>query len=249
MSELNEVKILGTGTIAGGEYSEVTINGKAKANGNIKCIELKVNGSLDCKNGVECENDAKLKGILTLGESIKAKGLRAMGKLCIKGDITSEELEINGSLESKGKMRATKINSNGTLRCTSDIEAENINVSGTLACDGLVNAESLNLKMESKNMKIGSIGGGMITVYPGYTDNVIHKITPLKKVLKVLNNTCKLIVKESIEGDIVNLECVEAPVVCGRIVIIGEGCKIEKVQYSEKIEIAEGAVVENQIKI
>ena len=250
MSELSEVKIIGTGTISGGEYSEVSISGKAQANGDLICKEIKVIGGFNCKKNVECSGEFKSNGYCTVTENLKVKDLKTSGKFSVNGNlIVTGEMSTGGTIECKGKIRAAKIESTGSIKCVSDIEAENISIAGTLMCDGLVNAENLNLKMETQKMRVGSIGGGMITVYPGYTDNPVNKITPLKKVLKAINTGCKLVVSESIEGDIVNLECVEAPIVCGRIVILGDGCIIGKVQYTEKLEIAEGATVEEEIKI
>ena len=249
MSELSEVKIIGSGTIAGGEYSEVSINGKGRANGDISCTELKVNGNADCKGRVVCKDGVIIKGIVRIEKELEAKTLKSFGKLTVKGNASLDDTDLNGVFDCEGKLCSSKLVVSGSVKAKSDIEAENINITGSVNCDGLINAENITLKMESKNMHVGSIGGGMITAYPGYTDNVVNKITPLKKVLKALNTSCKLIVKESIEGDILNLECVEASSVCGRIVIIGEGCQIDKVQYSEKLEIAEGATVGSQIKV
>jgi hypothetical protein len=56
-------------------------------------------------------------------------------------------------------------------------------------------------------------------------------------------------ISESIEGDVIALENVKAPLVIGRIVAIGAGCEIGLVQYSEAIEIDPDAKVEKQEKI
>jgi hypothetical protein len=53
-------------------------------------------------------------------------------------------------------------------------------------------------------------------------------------------------VKESIEGDEITLEGVETPLVVGKNVRIGEGCRIGTVRYSGVLEVSENAAVENK---
>lgn len=246
---MNELLITGKGTIAGGEYSDIIVNGIADTSGNIKCNDLKASGTFSTKSNIDAQSEIKTMGFAKIIGDIKAKALHTMGKFSSEGSIVADNITVSGLFSSKKKIKATKVEVTGTLTSHSDIEAETFNATGTVNCNGLINAETFNLKMETKNMRIDSIGGGLITVYPGYTDNALNKIGVLNKILKVINSPCKLIIKESIEGDIVNIESTEAPLVCGRIVIIGEGSKIKTVQYSEKLEIHDGATVLEQIKV
>ena len=52
-----------------------------------------------------------------------------------------------------------------------------------------------------------------------------------------------------IEGDSVELEGTTADLVKGAKVVIGKGCKIKTVEYSESIEVHEKASVEKQVKV
>jgi hypothetical protein len=54
---------------------------------------------------------------------------------------------------------------------------------------------------------------------------------------------------DTIEGDEIFLENTKARVVRGKKIQIGEGCKIESVEYSESLEVAPGAHVKHQTKV
>jgi hypothetical protein len=56
-------------------------------------------------------------------------------------------------------------------------------------------------------------------------------------------------VTKMIEGDALDLEYVTAPRVTGRTVIIGKGCRIDLVQYREKVEISPKTTVGKVEKI
>jgi acetyltransferase-like isoleucine patch superfamily enzyme len=57
------------------------------------------------------------------------------------------------------------------------------------------------------------------------------------------------LVAEIIEGNDVNIEHTEASIVRGKMVRIGQGCVIKKVEYSESISIASDAEVKEMVKL
>ena len=122
------------------------------------------------------------------------------------------------------------------------MEAENFTISGPVNIDGLLNAENvaINLGHGTSTNKINSIGGTCIEVKV-YND---HKIS-----LFNLGRIVKTVVKEAIEGDEIYLENTECPLVVGKNVTIGEGCKIGKVQYYGNCEVKDGAEVKETGKI
>ena len=56
-------------------------------------------------------------------------------------------------------------------------------------------------------------------------------------------------VTAAIEGDALDLQFVSAPRVTGGTVIIGKGCRIDLIQYREKVEIAPGTQIGKAEKI
>jgi len=91
-------------------------------------------------------------------------------------------------------------------------------------------------------MDIGSIGGSVIRVqWESRGWNLWNLFSR--------NHKGTVTVRGSIEGDDIFLECVNAPCVSGRAVVIGENCTIDLVQYSESIEISPEARVGRTEKI
>ncbi|MCL0069946.1 hypothetical protein M1O56_05235 [Dehalococcoidia bacterium] len=54
---------------------------------------------------------------------------------------------------------------------------------------------------------------------------------------------------ELIEGDEILLEWTRAKTVRGKQIVIGEGCEIERVEYSESLEVDESARVGERVKL
>jgi len=53
---------------------------------------------------------------------------------------------------------------------------------------------------------------------------------------------------ELIEGDDIFLEATDAQIVRGSRVKVGNGCRIDTVEYSESLEVSPRATVQNRIK-
>ncbi|HIC96284.1 TPA: hypothetical protein EYP12_06635 [Candidatus Bipolaricaulota bacterium] len=54
---------------------------------------------------------------------------------------------------------------------------------------------------------------------------------------------------ELIEGDEISLEWTRARTVRGKKIEIGEGCEIERVEYSEELRVSPGAEVKERVKL
>ena len=93
---------------------------------------------------------------------------------------------------------------------------------------GLLNAERLKIYL-CEDSSAAEVGGGRITIAQE------KKRGRLKA--------------QSIEGEELDLEAVEARVVRGNIVRIGAGCRIGLAEYTQDIEIESGAVVEQQVRV
>ena len=135
------------------------------------------------------------------------------------------EANVSGSLSAnEAKFRNAKIS--GRFDCEGDAEAEEFLISGPVFIKGLLNAENVDIKLGFRKFTnvINSIGGTTIRIE---LREEAHR--PFAKTV------AKTIVKESIEGDAIFLENTECPLVVGKNVIIGEGCKIGKVQYTNAV--------------
>ena len=66
-------------------------------------------------------------------------------------------------------------------------------------------------------------------------------LRPLDKPISTFKR--RTVVQSSIEGDNIKVKYVTCPRVPSRNIIVGKGCKIDLVQYSDKIEISRSAKI------
>ncbi len=248
------MNISGIGTIPAGEYNQkISISGDCKIDGNVRCPEFfcagigKVKGNIDCSGEVHISGSMTSEGYI-IGESVAVSGICEIKGSCIAKD----ELRISGFLKTKS-VKAATLTSKGIIIAKEGIEAEKAKISSVIECAGLFNAETIEIVMTpgSSNNKIGSIGGSDIKIYSKISsrEKPDSRILLLSKVVDRFSGFTITHISESIEGDVIALENVKAPLVVGRIVAVGAGCDIGLVQYSEAIEIDPDAKVEKQEKI
>ena len=100
----------------------------------------------------------------------------------------------------------------------------------------MLNAEHVDITPTSGS-HIGSIGGSSIEI----TRPTEHGFALFRSKAA---GSVPLIVIDSIEGDNVRLECTSAKVVRGKDVVIGIGCRIDRVEYTGTLDAADGTVKE-----
>lgn len=235
-----DMKISGSGQITAGEYENVRISGSAKLSGLVRCESFHVSGSSHGEE-IECKKEFKVSGNSSFDKNVKAGSMAISGSFSCDQDITvTEKLNCSGGVKVGGSLKCGSLSVSGGTKVGGDIESEIVNVSGRLNCGGLLNAEEITIKYDS-GMEIGNIGGSKIVIY---RDSKIKKSVRLPLLSSLINTgSSNLCVKNSIEGDSIALEGVTTQRVSGRIVAIGEGCKIDLVQYSETIEVSPDAQV------
>ena len=207
-----DMKISGAGAIGAGEYDNVRISGSAKGEGLILCESFHLSGSFS-GGEIECSEDFHVSGA---------------GKFA--GNIKAKEIHVSGAIKTEGSMKGKEIKLSGAIKTGGDVEAEEIKISGEINCGGLINAEKLYVNLDSTASSAAeNIGGSKITIEKGRSGGFFCRL---------LKKSGKFVVSESIEGDEIIIEHTKAKTVTGKYVMIGEGCEIELVQYSENIEIS-----------
>ena len=230
-----DMKIAGAGVIGGGEYDKISISGSAKAEGFIRCKNFKCSGAFSGNAEIECENDIKISGAFKNTGKIKAKEFEASGS-AKTGTISAEIIRVAGAFKVEGNLKATELKIGGGLKTEGDIEAEKAEITGGVSCGGLINAEEIKIELSnSSGSKAESIGGSRIVIENYREKGIIERIFGRK--------TCGFVVSESIEGDEIIIEHTKAKTVTGKYVMIGEGCEIELLQYSENAEISPKAKI------
>ena len=248
-----EIKIAGAGKIAGGEYDAVKVSGSADAVGEIRTGALSVAGSMKCDSAMVCAGDATVSGSFRSEGNFSAGTLNVNGTLKVGGKANlGKQTKIAGKLSVEEDVRGGEIFVSGQLESGDGVEAEKLTSRGALTIGGLLNADDIEIVygaigngLGRGNSSIGAIGGSHIVVRRGSVDKKIRKLPFLSKAF---GQKPTVTVTEGIEGDDISLEGVATPRVVGRVVKIGDECKIDTVEYSEALEVSPNAEVKEKIK-
>ena len=248
MNEQIDMKISGSSTMPGGEYNRVSISGAGKINGDVKCAELRCSGAAKVHGSVQCAGEIRTSGACKIGGSAQCESLNSSGAFHTQTDLTVQtQLHSSGSVRIGGQLTADEILSSGCLEAASihcrdfkgsgscvvsgDLEAESAVLSGAVEIGGLLNAETVNISTNCA-VHIGAIGGSSIRITQ-------KDVRTLFGFIRMASGCAHI---GSIEGDTIELEYVEAEIVRGKYVRIGEGCRIGTVEYGENLEAEPGTV-------
>ena len=236
------VRISGSGVIPAGEYDNISVSGSSRMSGVVKCSSLSASGSLRGES-LDCTGKIKTSGSTSLAGNVRANSISASGTFkCGRDVFATDSISTSGTFKCGGSVKCNKLSVSGSVSVNAGIEAERVESSGMLRCGGLINAEQVHVKSCDK-LEAASIGG----------TTVVIKLSKFKRFFKripIISGAVKNArVANSIEADEVNIEYVNCPKVMGRVVKIGRGCRIDSVEYSEKIEISNSASVGKTEKI
>ena len=231
--------ISGAGTIGGGEYERVSISGSGKITGDITDDEIKISGS------------GKIQGLA------RAVRVSTSGAAVFEAGIVAEELKISGSTRSHGTTEVKELKCSGVFKTDSTLVSEYIKISGSLTVDGDVSSEifkttgAFRIKglLSADHIEINlaghcearEIGGERIEVRRGAWHQRGLILDGLIRIFT--GSSTSLLRSQLIEGDTIHLEDTEADVVRGKRVVIGPGCTIKTVEYSEELSVDEDAEV------
>ncbi len=254
MSELNSVRISGSGSCGGGEYSEVRISGSGKITGDVKCDSMHISGAGKIEGEVDCKNEIHISGSGRIEKDIKCDSLHISGAAKAV-NVKAREIRISGSCSTEGKIEADEIKISGTMSAGGDICGETVEVSGGIQTSHLLSGETVEIRVSSRNCSIGEIGGGTITVRPG--DYVNRSFGGLFDFMwkrsdgyassgRRSSYTAQI---GSIEGDDITVQDCIVDTIRGTKVTIMSGCEVKRVEYSGELTVEDGAKVEEQIKI
>ncbi|MBQ8830936.1 MAG: hypothetical protein IJ017_05010 [Oscillospiraceae bacterium] len=237
-----DMVISGSGTIGAGEYERIRISGSGKADGLVRCKSFHCSGAFSGSAVIECENEIHVSGAFKNTGEIKAKEFSASGSAKNNAALTADVVKVSGGFKVGGKLKAVELRVSGGLGVDGDIEAENARITGGVSCAGLINAEEFYLDTSGSNYSHAeSVGGSRITVENRRTKGFLEKLFGSR------NGYFE--VRESIEGDEISLENTRVKTVTGRNVIIGEGCRIDLVRYTESVDVHPDAKVGKLEKI
>ena len=85
-----DIKICGSGSLAGGVYDTIKASGAAKLIGEIKCTSLSASGALKGEK-IECSDKITVSGAAKFSDLISAKAISVSGALKTNAGINFEE--------------------------------------------------------------------------------------------------------------------------------------------------------------
>jgi cytoskeletal protein CcmA (bactofilin family) len=110
---MNNEKIDGIGTIHGGDYNDIHVDGVGKLKGSVTAKKVVVSGTLKSKGHLTAE-ELRVDGFARIFKNIKTNRLVIKGTLKLRhADVNSDSVYGEGLLTSTGSVCADKITING----------------------------------------------------------------------------------------------------------------------------------------
>ena len=217
------INISGLGTIVGDIYTnKVEVSGKGKSIGKIDCKDLYVSGTFKGEENITSSGEINISGLAKF-ESIDCNYINVSGKVAL-----NKSLDFN------------KVSIEGWLTVLENCQGQEFMVDGKVNIKGLLSADAIDVNLRGKSY-IKEIGGEDIVIK---NDGGITV-----KVFGVSKTISSYMECELIEGDRINIENTRCMVVRGENITIGEGCTINKIECSGKLNINEKSKVEDIIYI
>jgi len=236
-----DLKISGSAKAGGGEYENVRLSGSSQIDGRVHCKSYHASGASNCGE-LDCDGEVHISGASKFKGDVKCASFTGSGASKVCGSLTcAGEAVMSGATNVGGDVKCGVLRASGASNVGGGIEGETVRVSGALKCGGLINAEEVDISF-CDNSEAESVGGTTINIYRSKLSGNVLRIFGIT-IGSGTHSHGKFTVRGDIEGDKVTLEHVTANCVCGREVVIGEGCKIGTVRYSGTFEAADDAEV------
>lgn len=240
-NNLQNTKISGAGTIAGGKFNNVSISGAGTVNGDVECNEFNasgaatLNGNLVAKS-VDASGSVKIKGNVT------SENIKTSGSAIIEGNVKTKKINISGSATVEGSLHGDNVKISGAAKIKDECEAEIFESRGGFEIGGLLNAGDIRISISGR-CRAREIGGEKIEIRHGSMHHIIQKV-----IFSMFNYNERM-ETSIIEGDEIYLEDTTATIVRGNNITIGDGCRIGTVEYKTSLSVSEDSKVEKQIKV
>lgn len=243
---MENISIAGSGTVAGGmDYGKISIAGSGTVASAVRCEEFSCSGSGHARGDVDCTGIIRTAGSFRCDGTVCAAELKSAGTLRAAGDLQVKKISSAGSVYVDGSVHGEEVRTVGALHVGGDLEAESAILRGAVNIGGLLNAEHIELHPEHVDSFIGTIGGSTIRVI---RHTVEEKLPSWRKLFRRASGASGIVHTDVIEGDEVELENTEANTVRGRVVRLGTGTKIGRVEFSESYTAENGASVGETVK-
>lgn len=198
-------------------------------------------------------NNLNIKGDYEINDSEKYDDIIVKGNLIVNSDMKVKNLNIKGETMSNRFIECDGFcNLKGKINLNY-IKANIIRIKGRVIANR-IEANSLNI-VSSRNSEIKEVKGKTIVIKNGTNDKenekVMNSILELFKInieYKATKNPTIFQV-DKIVGDDIELIGISSKEVIGKNIIIGEGCNIDKIYYSDTVKIDKNATINMKSKV
>jgi len=238
--ELRDLKISGSSVLTGGAYRDVKVSGASKITSDITCETMSISGAITVDGHVDAKS-CKVSGACKVKGSVRAAEIKISGGSSIQGSLEGERISLAGGIKVDGGIKSALLKLSGEISVGEDMECEEFYLQGAIKAQGAVNCEKCALKVAGRS-EIGELVGAEIEVREGYKNSTGF----LKNLFGGSRGSLNV---SLIEGDDIYLENTTCEMVRGDRVVLGPGCKIEKVEYREKLEVHKEAKVGEKVAL
>ncbi|MCA1322389.1 polymer-forming cytoskeletal protein [Bacillus tianshenii] len=236
--KLEDMVINGSGSVGGGTFNKVVINGSGTIVNDIECEVLKCNGTGKITGNVHAKSSI-INGTSTITGNLFSESVEIHGHASVKGNMHFQQLEVKGASTVGKSVKGEQLTLEGSIDIAEDCECESFQAEGSFQIQGLLNADTITVTLHGKSYA-KEIGGESITVKKRNSRSVIDKF------IKTFSKTLK---SDVIEGDLIHLEYTKAKVVRGNFVTLGPDCEIDLVEYKQELKADKDAFIKEKKKI
>lgn len=221
------ISISGSSSFSGGTYDAIQISGSGKCAEPFTANSVRVSGSSSLA-------------------TVEAGEMRISGSAKFSGRVSAEKMSVSGVCKIEEDCEAANLQLSGSMYARKGLRGTNGSVSGSIYVDGdevsgLMNAESLTIHLGG-SCEIGEIGGSEIFVdVPPRHAGFLAKLLGGFAVPTLKCGT--------IEGERIRLENSTCDTVRGKNVVIGPGCEIGLVEYSDELTVDPNSRVQRKEKM
>ena len=144
-------------------------------------------------------------------------------------------MDVNGYCKTKGIIKGKFLEVNGRVNSEKEVSFDNIKVSGELFVNGNCQCEDLYL---DGRMKISGLLSG---------DNLDLNISKVNELLFFYKERNAKLICDEIEADEIYLENTYCNIVRGRNITIGDGCVLNKIEYTGEINITGKSEIKEKV--
>lgn len=248
------ISISGSGRATGGIYEAIKISGSGRIEGTVEAETVTISGAGAIEGDLKA-NTVKISGAGKIAGSADVGEIRISGSGKILGDVRGGSLHAAGSCYVQRSVRVGELSTSGSAKVGQDVhaqsarflgcahigghvEVERFYASGAFHIEKLLSADVIEAELWGR-CYAGEIGGGKIDIRKGETRWWFLRWFRSGGALETT----------TIEADEISLEATTAKTVRGKRVAIGPECHIERVEYSESLQIDPKSVVKEQVKV